>query len=436
MKKLHNGCPFSALFLLPVFICAMFSSCSPPAGETPAGESAPVTVEQMEEFYGMPVVTVLMDTPALSGHGRLTKTLERLPGYNRDFMVHVESLPYDGADRANAETRVRTEMMAGKGPDLFLCGSNFTGYWGDDFNSVPFFRFPQQAMNNQLLLPLDDYIENAGYMEWDKLLPVVMEAGRGKEGQIILPLAYSVGLAAFDKEAYTPPISLPCTWDEMLESKDPSILLAAGDTLACVLGPIADYERDTLLLSEEEMLAYAKKQHAMWHPSSADEIESLPGQFFCQMSRTGLDPLPMGKNAPEYWMIPTYNRQGGITAWVSVYAAINRNARYPDQAFKIIDYLLGEAAQTRGPVYTELFEGYPVYMGLGSEEAPLDGRWYMNQGNFQEYQKIVSQINQVIFPGPLEKTLHLMGGAHLSEKQLEKNVHESYMLIQMMLAES
>ena len=80
--------------------------------------------------------------------------------------------------------------------------------------------------------------------------------------------------------------------------------------------------------------------------------------------------------------------------------------------------------------------GYPVYMGLGSEEAPLDGRWYMNQGNFQEYQKIVSQINQVIFPGPLEKTLHLMGGAHLSEKQLEKNVHESYTLIQMMLAES
>lgn len=435
MKKLHKG-PCSALLLLMAFLCALVSGCGSSAGEPSATASAPVTVEQMEEFYGMPVVTVLLDTPEVDGHNWLTKTLERLPGYNRDFMVHVESLPYDGADRANVESRVRTEMMAGKGPDSFLCGSSFTGYWGDDFNSVPFFHFPQQAMNNRLFLPLDDYIENAEYMEWDKLLPVVMEAGRGEEGQMILPLAYSMGLAAFDKEAYTPPISLPCTWEEMLESGDPSILMAASASLAYVMGPVADYERDALLLSEEEVLAYAKKKHAMWHPSSPDEIESLPGWFEREMGRTGLDPLPMGKDAPEYWMIPTYNSRGGITAWVPVYAAINRNARYPDEAFKIIDYLLGETAQTKGEIYTELFDGYPVYMGLGSEETPLDGRWYMNEGNFQEYQKIVGQINQVIFPASLERTLHGMAPGYLSEEQLEKDVHENYMLMQMMLAES
>ena len=43
-------------------------------------------------------------------------------------------------------------------------------------------------MKNHLSLPLDNYIENAKYMGWDKFLPVVMDAGRNDEGQQIIPL--------------------------------------------------------------------------------------------------------------------------------------------------------------------------------------------------------------------------------------------------------
>lgn len=78
-------------------------------------------------------------------------------------------------------TALMLAIMAGKGLNLLLCAHKLYGY-NAGLDTTLFFKFPVQAMSNNLFLPLDDYIENAGNIDWASLQPVVMEAGRNEEG--------------------------------------------------------------------------------------------------------------------------------------------------------------------------------------------------------------------------------------------------------------
>ena len=83
--------------------------------------------------------------------------------------------------------RIRTEIMAGEGPDVFLM--RYTPAWKfaaggvmieNDYEGTDFlFRYPEKAMETGLFLPLDEYIENNAELgEWDEIVQPVLDAGR------------------------------------------------------------------------------------------------------------------------------------------------------------------------------------------------------------------------------------------------------------------
>ena len=104
--------------------------------------------------------------------------------------VKVEYLPASGAERESMLSRLRVELMAGKGPDVFIV--NGRGALGSGAQeSEALFTMPQKHMETGLFLPLDDYMENhTEYAEWDKFPEGVMAAGRNAEGQQIIPMSY------------------------------------------------------------------------------------------------------------------------------------------------------------------------------------------------------------------------------------------------------
>ncbi|MBP3704835.1 MAG: hypothetical protein J6I98_04790 [Clostridia bacterium] len=124
----------------------------------------------------------------------------------------LDVLPASGPERANALKRLRTEIMAGEGPDVFimLCAGGFN-------SGEAFFQVPEKAMKNGLFLPLYEYLENAQFMEWDKQTAVIMAVGRDEYGQQLLPMAYTLPLTyyrASDIESVKP--GAETTWDDML----------------------------------------------------------------------------------------------------------------------------------------------------------------------------------------------------------------------------
>ena len=95
-----------------------------------------------------------------------------------------------------------------------------------------------------MFLPLDSYIEKAQFMEWDKLTPVVMDAGRTEKGQFLLPMTYTVPAVAFRRSDVEHTPSKDMKWEDML-LEGPHISLAAVggiDYIGNALAPVADYE--------------------------------------------------------------------------------------------------------------------------------------------------------------------------------------------------
>lgn len=448
---------YAALLIALCLTCAL-PGCSSEGRE--ASRTGPdtqqVTPQQMEEKLDMPVVHVVMDLPNVDEGikaGQLEDTLAALPGYGREFTVLVQTLAKGGAEREAVITSIKTEMMAGKGPDLFLCEQDTYGlcgmaYYGANTGTDPFFPFPERAMENRLFLPLDEYIEKAEYMEWDKLLPVVMEAGRNEEGQQIIPLSFSFEAMYVDMERYgLEDFDRSMTLTEMRQSDNPAIQYAASQRTPDLMGRVTEPGADEPMFTEEELLGYVREYYRLpGEPKDYRELQEDETVYQEAMTR-GLLPEPdlispardlfvLGEGSPRYRIIPQRNVRGGVTASINEIAAINRNARHPELAFKIIDYLMSMRVQQDSSFFhARVPLGMPVHMDLGSGEHPLkDRRWHMSEENFQEYCAARDEITEAKFPGPADKALWDIDT--LDPGNLEKSVHEQYTLMEMLLAES
>ena len=434
MKGKENPCRYKCLvsFLFLLMIISV-SGCSNAEKTNSRSEKLDMqaTAEYKEEKTGLPVVSILVDLPTevVYSPDALTETLSRMPGYGKDFTLLIEALPSSGQERDIAASRIRTEIMAGKGPDLFLCAQRMRGLSsGPD----PFFKFPVKAMSNHIFMLLDNYIDKAEDIDWDSFQPVVMDAGRNEEGQQIIPLAYTFEVALFDR-SYMPQSQFPMTWEQMTEDPDPNIRVATQGLIYNVVGDLADYEKDVPAFSEEELLNWITKQYETWQTIPTDSRDAKCYMLDRQLlSSPNTDISLSGEQ--EYTMIPVYNMSGGVTANITTFAAINRNARHPDEAFRIIEYLLDPEVQQTSSLFQNRMEGLPVYTGTGNSDTPKKSYWQMNEVNYKAITAVQEQINVANFPGPLEACLWEV--LWFDEDARRKSVHEQYVLIEMLLAES
>lgn len=438
------------LVLLMLVFLLTLSGCGHTQKTAPSSSAAAeeVTVEQMEETFDIPVVTVLMDLPNddlgfRSDH--LSKALEYLPGYGKTFTTYEEQIPPSGVERDNAITRIKTEIMAGKGPDLFLCTQDvyaISGWGYIDVDKDPFFTFPEKAMKNHLFLPLDDYIANAEYMEWDKFLPVLMETGRNEEGRQMIPLGYFFEALYVDKDKYgLEDLARPASWQEMVQSDNPAVQYAARCKSPNFVGRVMEPGADEPKITEEELLGYIQDYSDLLSVQG-DYTELNKDETACigELIRINLDEIQdywdLSGDSTDYCIIPARNVNGGVTANISAFAAINRNARYPDLAFKIIDFMMSTENQQKSRFYSARVLGLPVHMDIGSEEYPMTagGRpWYMSEDNFKEFCAARDEITEAKYLGPVDKAVQ---DINIDPGSLKSSVHEQYMLIKMLLAES
>ena len=189
MKRLT---PFVLIIAL---LCAVFTACK--GSDDHAGSSG--QPDSQSTGGELPTIRLLVDFISDGIGDSILNYVQWVPGYGTDFKVDYTYLPRTGAERESQLTSIRTEILAGKGPDIFICCCPNFNY----DNSKPLFLFPNQVMERRAFLPLDSYLENAEYMEWDKLFQPVMEAGKNEEGQQLLPMSYQITAMLFDSELYS-----------------------------------------------------------------------------------------------------------------------------------------------------------------------------------------------------------------------------------------
>lgn len=425
-----------AVILMLCLLCSLLAGC----GDRDFVSQMSSQVSDKEEIPSVTLCTDLHPGEGAYDGDVIQNFLDTVPGYGQDFTVTVERIPQSGTKRETAVSRIRTEILSGAGPDVFFCVCAGDGL----------FQYPQALMGRDGFLPLDSYISQAQYMEWDSLIPVVMEAGRTEKGQMLLPVSYGINASLVEREeGFTISETLPLTWDQARNSKDPWVRSACWrlDRFDQILGELADYSQDALTFSEEELAArieeasqitLAEEVHQEGSPLFSPDIfiSSWNTDIFCSSS-------------PEYIMIPQYNTSGGITASVTGFVGINANAQHPEEAFRLIDWLFGRESQENSEI-NMYFTGLPADIEMGQKEHPLryvrfeaggkkHNRWYLGEWNYQQVRGLVEQINAVNFVTPLNQEINTLFQEYRAEEDPGKRqdlVHKHYSTMQMMVAES
>ena len=447
-----------AIFLAAVLIIVgMFSSCKEPEPlrilvDADAREFSEHSCKKMMEEF-VEIATVL--------------------GGPSDVIVEV--LPDLDEERETAIQRIRTEIMAGDGPDLFIVRSN------KGMNSLELlFPIPEKAMANGLFLPLDDYIEKAQFMEWDKHTAAIMAAGRDAYGQQMIPMVYTTPLTFF-RESDIPEVKpeKETTWQDMLEDESGVLPTATtwfhrgeeeynfeysdGHYLDYILGDLADFETDKLLFTEDELLQRVTEVIEMEKAYAADKFEHVPKHYQTRM-HVGYDyaldhGFPIGRWVDtRSWgddpyrgirfedaqtMIPIYSDDGGVTATIAAFAAINANTKRADDAFFILDLLFSREWQQKLDLYSTYFgggaAGIPVHEDLMQIQYPVDDIFYITTDNFEEYSRVREQITRAYFRGDFTDSFDELYKqckvAYEQDEDLMPIVSEFYEKLKIMMAE-
>ncbi len=361
--------------------------------------------------------------------------------------IELEFPPSSGDERDAYLTALRTEMMAGKGPDVFVCLSGQAWYWNEATRSGQFvdalFKFPQQAMERNMFLPLDGYIEKAQFMEWDKLTPAVMEAGKNEHGQLLLPMTYTVPVTYFKAEDVSIKPDAGLSWKDMLSGPPELLAAAASSHLALqstALAPLADYKKDELAITEEELLEYVAMRQDAKERIKATELPERASQSL--KPNIWFDDEYGKEN--ELALVPVYSRGGGYTALATSFLGINVNTKRPGDAFFIADYLMSKEAQ-RSILYTHITwdNSIPTMEGLLSGRgyglcSPQGDYAYMSDNLYSAFTELRDGLSGADFYTPLDLELYNLD-LQLEEgtdKPIEDLVHGVYMRMNMMLAES
>lgn len=439
-----------SLLLALLTTCFLFSGCQSNPEESSSSATPPPDQSETTEnpLAQLPQVRLCIDLGTSVTGTFISQILDMIPGNMREYMLVTETVPIEQPERENTLTRLHTEILAGKGPDLFLCGGDCT-FWAN-LNTRALFPFPEKAMQSRLFLPLDDYIANAEYTDWDQLQPAVMEAGCTDEGQQIIPLLYEVRMLAFPNSQYEQEeFQRPMTWQDMQESSNDRIRFTAScASLADTFGKLADFKKDQPTFTEEELLKRVQESEALRQETNQGGFPtfSRPNPDFPKYPYIWNDgisaPRPFGFGVEddfvneEFHFVPVYNQDGGVTATIRVYGGINRNSQYPDVAFRFFDYIMQEKLQRSYSIPLSYSNGCPIQIGIGTESLPAQGQ-RMNDWNFDQYQAVIEEINAVNYESELNYELYkILWDIIDEEKSAADAVHSAYMKMCMLVGES
>ncbi len=382
--------------------------------------------------------------------------LERLNGIAGLSDVVIEYIPSDqdgngrlrdASVRSAALDRIRAEIMAGEGPDVFIMeytsATDPLTYMVDSNKTNCLFKFPEKAMENGVFLPLDAYMENNTRLtEWNKQIEVVLAAGRNEEGQQIIPLNYGFPLLAYPKSEGEHIPDKQYTWDDMLTHPDLlpfSLDLAnfgwfdhewclSNADLVHVIGTYADFEKEELLITEEELLKTVREIMSLEKKDtyeSVDKAEEIDTSIYLMRDEHFNNPMTF---------MPFYSRNGGVTAEIYAFAAVNRNTKRPEDAFKVIDLLMSKEFQRTSRLYNKVIclNSLPMHEELFQKSTPLGGgQDSMTDENFAAFSAVRAELTDAVFEsegvfmldGMFSDCIH---ASENGEKTVEEIVHECY----------
>lgn len=209
--------------------------------------------------------------------------------------VNLEILPTDAAERSIHLKQLRTQIMAGNGPDVYLLptGSELITNSRlkrntDSIAVEPLLHDVEQIMYAGMFWDLQDYYEADTALNTEGLRQDVMDAGVVDGARYVLPLRYTmpVLLVNRDSEITKSLEAAGLSWNDGVGALA-AYALDAGDTMLAaglqlpedvsVFPTLYDYQNGKNLITKEEIAAYMRlyqQWYALMNPVKQQMIEA------------------------------------------------------------------------------------------------------------------------------------------------------------------
>lgn len=368
--------------------------------------------------------------------------------------VTVEILPQLGNEREMRLTSLRTEIMSGGGPDVYICPTQ---------NDYQVFPYPLQSVEQGRFLALDDYLSKAQYLDLETFPTAVAEAGQYEGKQYLIPLAFTVPVTLFRESEVQHELSDTMTWDDMLQGSA-ALQTAASDYCRPLLDPHFFYrvnsehlaaalmpltEGGKLTFSEEELLEFINKEDSLFQ--SLEQDQKVHDYYKIDLKQNLMtDQLELEEDIPDckrFTAIPVYSKAGGYGALITSFAAVNANTSRQEDAFHVVDYLQSEEFQDSDIMRKHLAGTKAVSAsGIKGDSAVFQG--LRDHIRFAEFNTpIVSMLGDLIAdvhskttgvenPERYNNFRKTERTENIENKTTEELVHEAYSKMEIMLGES
>lgn len=379
-----------AISLLAALIIVMFllSSC---ANDTdPKGQPLWIVTEESRISDGMNWQTEQIMKAFKKANPDVTLTLEILPNEKE----HAQ-------ERSVRLEQIRTEILAGKGPDVYLISN-------ETIMNDPLFKDVQQAMHNGVFADISSYYDADTDIGKEDLITEVMDGGVVNGARYVLPLRYTYPVLYTDRQImqaagldletaasdFNSLFNALLTVDEPQWHCTPASSAATG--YAPYLSPMINYASGKVLINEAQMSDLLKTYQGMADTAATSFGMSSyisKGTFFTEQQ-----PIDMGwlhkvvefsaisqVENQDLVAIPVRAANGDLVACVSYFAAVGNGCSNPELAYKFIRKFLTEDVQ---------FERERLELSKYSATSIASGLPVRSKGKADELWTMYKKINK------------------------------------------
>ncbi len=328
-----------------------------------------------------------------------------------DFQVTY--IPIDETQRAGICKRLRTELMTGKGTDIYILSEYKRNGGISEAEETLLLPDANKTLDSGVFKDVSEYTEDDE--SFQKCFAPVMEAGAVEGKQYILPFSFDTRLLKSIKEMNADSLTLedcrkPLTQllkEEKLQEMNPYEFL---DVITWI-GNSFDYQEGKIFFSKDDIiqvLEYATADGGHYDSDFITTCWSVPGAYESLHSfESYLDEL----QETEYGYLPMVTIDGRPAAKILSYGAIGRTCKNPELAYDFLRLFWQDKFISRDGYFIP-HEDYKAYyynatvLNLGGIPVREDlwEKWYLLKNGTSEPSAIAVK-NAQNFSGALGQTV-------------------------------
>lgn len=282
---------------------------------------------------------------------------------NPEVKFKVVTLSMDEERREAEIKKLRTAIMTGAGPDVFVLSTD--GPPNTEVPLEPLFENTAKVMKAGVLLKLNDYMEADEAFHREDYVEAVLETGTFEGCQYVLPISYTMDLMYLDSgvkgtEQWTSPVLTEETLRETVPVQDKPFLKNAGTALLETmwqsrLPALIDYEDECLQMEKDE-IGTMITEGVQFTKENLQNVTDMDPADFMEL----YDKVRYGN---RYFQFPKLEEQyqsgsfaacesgdGKVYGSVQYFAAVGRGCKLPQEAYEYIRLYLLPEFQTGGQV--------------------------------------------------------------------------------------